>query len=148
MGDITGVVKLAQEERYNPKHLLPSRFAELGAQLRVQVTGDPESSTPELRLDLGPQSALVAIDVRTRNVLAMVGSYEAITGGLDRASHSKRQPGSAFKAFVYSYAIHSSGLRPQACSNCRRIRSTGRTNRDACAFAMRWPRATTVQRSR
>jgi len=55
---------------------------------------------------------LVAIDVRTRHVLAMVGSYEAITGGLDRALRSKRQPGSAFKAFVYSYAIHSKRFTP------------------------------------
>ena len=112
VGDITGVLKLTQEERYNPKHLAPSRFAEPGALLRVQVAGEPDANLPDLRLDLGPQSALVAIDVRTRQVLAMVGSYEAITGGLDRASHAKRQPGSAFKAFVYSYAVHSRRITP------------------------------------
>jgi penicillin-binding protein 1A len=107
VGDITGVVKLAREDRFNPKQLTPSHFAELGALLRVQVTGDPESERPELRLDLGPQSALVAIDVRTRQILALVGSCEAVSGGLDRATHARRQPGSAFKAFVYSYAMHS-----------------------------------------
>jgi penicillin-binding protein 1A len=107
VGDVTGVVKLAREDRFNPKRLTPSHFAEVGALLRVQVTGDPEAERPELRLDLGPQSALVAIDVRTRQILALVGSYEAVSGGLDRATHSRRQPGSAFKAFVYSYAIHS-----------------------------------------
>jgi len=110
VGDITGVVKLAREERCNPKRLAPSQFAEVGALLRVQITGDPEAEHPELRLDLGPQSALVAIDVRTRQVLALVGSYEALSGGLDRASRARRQPGSAFKAFVYSYAIHSRKL--------------------------------------
>jgi penicillin-binding protein 1A len=107
VGDITGIVKLAREDRFNPKRLSPSHFAEIGALLRVQVTGDPDAEQPELRLDLGPQSALVAIDVRTREILALVGSYEAVSGGLDRATHSRRQPGSAFKAFVYSYAIHS-----------------------------------------
>ncbi len=112
VGDITGLVKLAQEERFNPKRLAPSHFTEPGALLRVQVTGDPESMQPELRLDLGPQSALAAIDVRTRQIIALVGSYEAVSGGLDRATRSRRQPGSAFKAFVYSYAIHSRRITP------------------------------------
>ena len=112
VGDVAGVVKLALEERFNPKHLSPSHFAEPGALLRVQVTGDPDTAQPELRLDLGPQSALVAIDVRTREVLALVGSYEAISGGLDRATRARRQPGSAFKAFVYSCAIHSRRFTP------------------------------------
>lgn len=112
VGDVTGIVRLAREDRFNPKQLTPSHFAEVGALLRVQVTGDPESERPELRLDLGPQSALVAIDVRTRQILALVGSYEAISGGLDRATHSRRQPGSAFKAFVYSYAMHTRKFTP------------------------------------
>jgi penicillin-binding protein 1A len=112
VGDVTGEVKLALEERFNPKHLAPSHFAEPGTLLRVQVTGDPDSALPELRLDLGPQSSLVAIDVRTRQVLALVGSYEALSGGLDRATHARRQPGSAFKAFVYSYALHSRRFTP------------------------------------
>ena len=107
VGDVTGTVRLSLEDRFNPKRLSASHFAEVGALLRVQVTGEPDLERPELRLDLGPQSALVAIDVRTRQILALVGSYEAISGGLDRATHARRQPGSAFKAFVYSYAIHS-----------------------------------------
>ncbi len=107
VGDITGTLKLAREVRFNPKRLTPSHFAEVGALLRVQLAGDPDTERPELQLDLGPQSALVAIDPRTRQVVALVGSYEAVSGGLDRATHARRQPGSAFKGFVYSYAIHS-----------------------------------------
>jgi penicillin-binding protein 1A len=60
----------------------------------------------KLHLELGPEGAMVAIDVRTREVLALVGSYEGTRGGLDRATNAHRQPGSTFKAFVYSYAIH------------------------------------------
>lgn len=67
----------------------------------------PTPAHAKLRLELGPQGALVAIDVRSREVLALVGSYEGTRGGLDRATHAHRQPGSTFKAFVYSYAIHS-----------------------------------------
>ena len=112
VGDVIGIVRLALEQRFNPKRLTPSHFAEPGALLRVQVTGDPDATMPELRLDIGPQSALVAIDARSREVMALVGSYEAISGGLDRATHSRRQPGSAFKAFVYSCAIHSRRFTP------------------------------------
>jgi penicillin-binding protein 1A len=54
----------------------------------------------------------VAIDVRSREVLALVGNYEATRGGLDRATNAHRQPGSTFKAFVYSYGIHSRLVTP------------------------------------
>ena len=66
-----------------------------------------EPAPVPLRLELGPQSALVAIDVRTREVLALVGNYEAIQGGLDRATQARRQPASTFKPIVYSYALQS-----------------------------------------
>lgn len=112
VGDVTGRVFLQQEQRYNPEGLDPSAFAEVGALLRVGVLGDPADERPQLRLELGPQSALVAIDPRTRHVLALVGSYEALSGGLDRATRARRQPGSAFKPFVYSYALHSRRFTP------------------------------------
>jgi penicillin-binding protein 1A len=67
---------------------------------------------PKLRLELGPEGALVAIDVRSREVLALVGSYGATRSGLDRATFAHRQPGSTFKAFVYSYGLHSRQLTP------------------------------------
>jgi penicillin-binding protein 1A len=113
VGDTVGRVDLAHEERYNPARLLPSQFTKPGALLRVSVQGDPKAGPlPQLRLELGPQAALVAIEPRTRHVLALVGSHEALAGGLDRASHAKRQPGSAFKPFVYSYALHSRRFTP------------------------------------
>jgi penicillin-binding protein 1A len=67
---------------------------------------------PGMRLELGPEGALVAIDVATREIVALVGSYEAVRHGLDRASFAKRQPGSTFKAFVYGYGIHTRRLTP------------------------------------
>ena len=119
VGTVTGTVDV-RSTRYNPKGLLPSRFAEVGKVLRVSFVdkpakpADPATSTkpPRMRLELGPQSALTAIDVRTREVLALVGSYEAVRGGLDRASRAKRQPGSTFKAFVYGYGVQSRKLTP------------------------------------
>jgi penicillin-binding protein 1A len=113
VGDVVGRVLLSKEDRYNAKRLPPSEFAEVGALLRVSLLSAPEPGPPvPLRLELGPQAALVALDVRTGQLLALVGSHEALVGGLDRATQSKRQPGSAFKPIVYSYAIHSRRLTP------------------------------------
>jgi penicillin-binding protein 1A len=107
IGTVTGRVNLAHEDRYNPKHLPPSDFTKLGAVLRISVPALPEGNeVVPARLELGPEGALVAIDPRTRQVLALVGSYEALAGGLDRATRARRQPGSSFKPFVYSYALH------------------------------------------
>lgn len=113
VGDVVGQVALSTEARYNPTGLPPSEFALPGSVLRVSLLEDAQEGVkPPLRLELGPQSALVAIDVRTRDVLALVGSYEALAGGLDRATQTRRQPGSAFKPVVYSYAIHSRRFTP------------------------------------
>jgi penicillin-binding protein 1A len=107
IGSVTGRVNLAHEERYNPKHLPPSEFTKVGAVLRISVSALPEGSeVVPARLELGPEGAIVAIDPRNREVLALVGSYEALAGGLDRATRARRQPGSSFKPFVYSYALH------------------------------------------
>jgi penicillin-binding protein 1A len=113
VGSATGRITLSAEARYNPKRLPPSEFTAPGAILRVRLQEqvEPDNLVP-LRLELGPQSGLVAIDVRTREVVALVGSYEAITGGLDRASQARRQPGSTFKPFVYSYALYSRRFTP------------------------------------
>ncbi len=113
VGDIVGQVLLSTETRYNPTGLPPSEFATPGALLRVSLLEEPsEEAKAALRLELGPQSALVAIDVRSREVLATVGSYEALAGGLDRITQMKRQPGSSFKPIVYSYALHSRRFTP------------------------------------
>jgi penicillin-binding protein 1A len=113
VGDVVGQVSLSTETRYNPSGLPPSEFAVPGALLRVSLVEEPvEDAKVTLRLELGPQSALVAIDVRSLEVLASVGSYEAIAGGLDRVTQMKRQPGSSFKPIVYSYALHSRRFTP------------------------------------
>lgn len=113
VGDVVGQIALSTESRYNPTGLTPSEFAKPGAVLRVSLSEEPDGETkPNLRLELGPQSALVAMDVRTREVLANVGSYEALAGGLDRVTQMRRQPGSSFKPILYSYALHSRRFSP------------------------------------
>ncbi len=123
VGTVIGSVKIADYKRYNPNDLPPSQLAEVGARLRVSLLApvpaakdgaDPGRVVAKvpLRLELGPESALVVLDVRTRHVLALAGNYEAVVGGLDRATQSRRQPGSTFKPVVYSYALHARRYTP------------------------------------
>jgi penicillin-binding protein 1A len=115
VGTVTGTVRLADFERYNSAGLAPSVFAPLGARVRVSLLAPvSESATAKvpLRMESGPEGALVAIDVRSREILALVGGYEGHAGALDRATQSRRQPGSTFKPIVYSYALHSRRFTP------------------------------------
>ena len=57
------------------------------------------------------QAALVAIDPSTGNILAMVGGADYASTPFNRAVRSRRQPGSAFKPFVYATALEQ-GLSP------------------------------------
>jgi penicillin-binding protein 1B len=58
-----------------------------------------------------PQVALVALDPRTGEVLAMIGGRNYAESQLNRATDAKRQPGSVFKPFVYAAALES-GMSP------------------------------------
>jgi penicillin-binding protein 1A len=52
-----------------------------------------------------PQAALVCIDLTSGGILSMVGGKDFHTNRFNRATMALRQPGSAFKPFVYAYAI-------------------------------------------
>jgi penicillin-binding protein 1A len=58
----------------------------------------------------GTQGALVAID-RDGAVRAMVGGKDYVSSIYNRATQAERQPGSAFKLFVYLTALES-GMKP------------------------------------
>lgn len=105
-------VELDGAARYNPDELPPSEFAEIGARVYVTIRHpDTEDEPADARLDLGPQGAAIVIDPRTRDVLAMVGAYEA-SSGFNRALNAVRQPGSTFKPIVYARGIQSRRFTP------------------------------------
>ena len=58
------------------------------------------------------EGALVAIDPVTRGVRALVGGYDFGRSQFNRALQAKRQPGSAFKPFVWGAAIESRKFTP------------------------------------
>ena len=51
------------------------------------------------------QGAIVALDPHTGRVLAMSGGFDYDASEFNRATQAKRQPGSAFKPFVYLAAL-------------------------------------------
>lgn len=67
---------------------------------RMQIRG---------QMDDHPQAALVALDVNTGEILAMVGGRDYPQSTFNRATTSKRQPGSAFKPIVYATAVERLG---------------------------------------
>jgi len=74
--------------------------AEAAVEKGLKATGKPSL-----------QAALVAIDPATGNILALVGGRDYQQSAFNRASRSKRQPGSAFKPFVFAAALER-GMSP------------------------------------
>jgi penicillin-binding protein 1A len=62
------------------------------------------------------QGALVALDPRDGAISALVGGFDFFLSNYNRATQSKRQPGSAFKPFVYSAAL-ANGYTPATIVN-------------------------------
>ena len=62
---------------------------------------------------LTPQVALVALDPKTGDVLAMIGGRDYAESQMNRITDAQRQPGSVFKPFVYAAALES-GMSPLA----------------------------------
>src|SRR5215208_7829796 len=57
------------------------------------------------------EGALVALDPRSGAIRALVGGRRSVQRGFNRALEARRQPGSAFKPFVYAAAL-STGYTP------------------------------------
>jgi penicillin-binding protein 1A len=77
---------------------------------RGTITITRETQYAGRRVPEVAQGALVALDPRTGDIRALVGGRRS-KGGFNRAFKAKRQPGSAFKPFVYAAAMHA-GMTP------------------------------------
>src|SRR5687768_2173647 len=73
----------------------------------------------------GLQAALVAIDPHTGDVLALVGGRDFRRSAFNRATNARRQPGSAFKPFLFAAALEG-GMSPiSSVSNLTDMRVPG-----------------------
>lgn len=85
----------------------------------VAVSRQPEDKSKEqlplYRLEQIPKinGAIIAMDPHTGRVLAMVGGFSYGESVFNRATQARRQPGSAFKPFVYAAALEQ-GFTPSS----------------------------------
>jgi penicillin-binding protein 1A len=118
-----GHVKLAEEvgqnsARYFTDWVLPQLdqiLPENDRQIEVWTTLDPtaqRAATEAIQANVpkNAQGALVSVD-RDGAVLAMVGGTDYVTSNYNRATNAVRQPGSAWKLFVYLAALEA-GYKP------------------------------------
>lgn len=73
------------------------------------VAGDEAEKAATIEYDLkqvpSVNGALVAMDPHTGRVLAMMGGFSFAQSQFNRVTQAQRQPGSAFKPFVYAAAL-------------------------------------------
>ena len=81
--------------------------------LKIHTTLDPvmQAAAQKAVRMTHEQAALVAMDPGSGRVLALVGGKQYRESQFNRASQAMRQPGSAFKPFVYGAALET-GLTP------------------------------------
>ena len=108
--DVAGhpaVLRMRDAVRFNREGRSASAFARRDDLLPVSITQMGDDDDPATaRLERGPEGSVVVIEPRSRAVLALVGSFDAISG-FNRATQAVRQPGSSFKPLVYARAIQS-----------------------------------------
>ncbi|MFN3198414.1 MAG: penicillin-binding protein 1A [Bradymonadia bacterium] len=87
---------------------------QVGHVVPVKIRDDGPSHPEQMHasLQVGPQGALVVIDPVTRDVKAMVGGDDHGGQPFNRAMLAKRQPGSAFKPFVWGAAYETARFTP------------------------------------
>lgn len=80
----------------------PQQVVKIGDVIYVEPVGHGEyglRQVPEIN------GAIVAMDPHTGRVLALSGGFSYASSQFDRAMQAQRQPGSAFKPFVYAAAL-------------------------------------------
>lgn len=98
-------------QRVGPAVKRSSEVLNPGDVVAVERLGEDGEPLFALRQIPDLQGALVAMDPHTGRVLAMVGGYAYAQSEFNRATQARRQPGSAFKPFVYAAALEN-GFTP------------------------------------
>jgi len=99
------------DDKFGPPIKKPSDVLQVGDVIMVEAVkaGEDGKAWPEntytLRQVPVVQGAIVALDPHTGRVFAMSGGFSAKISQFNRATQAMRQPGSAFKPFVYMAAL-------------------------------------------
>lgn len=86
----------------------PSDLFKPGETIKVQVLSiDDKNKSLTLGLEQDPEieAAFLALDPHTGEISTMIGGYDFARSNFNRAIQAKRQPGSAFKPFIYATAF-------------------------------------------
>jgi penicillin-binding protein 1A len=107
--EIAWALHIKPTPHYAPEKVKnPSDLLKTGEVVHVKVKESPKKDQPLLlTLEQEPlvQGALVCIDPQTGYIKAMVGGRDFSESQFNRATHSRRQPGSAFKPIIYAAAL-------------------------------------------
>ena len=107
--EVAWALNIKPTPQFSPGNMkTPSDLLKTGDVVQVKVKGSPTKDQPLLlTLEQEPlvQGALVCIDPKTGYVKAMMGGRDFIESQFNRAVHSRRQPGSAFKPIIYAAAL-------------------------------------------
>lgn len=95
------------EQKRGKKIKHPSDVLVVGDVVYVEEVGESEDAPAGFALRQIPEAsgALVALDPHTGRVLALSGGFDFALSQFNRATQASRQPGSAFKPFVYLAAL-------------------------------------------
>jgi penicillin-binding protein 1A len=107
-----GPAEIAWTKRSNVAEALPRGCV---APFRIVALAEgPDGKDASVVLEQEPEveGALLALDVRSGAVKAMVGGYDFQKSKFNRSVQALRQVGSAFKPIVYTAALEKGGLTP------------------------------------
>jgi penicillin-binding protein 1A len=99
-----------EERMKSPKQVL--RAGDLLLVRVVAPGGGGVAARVALEQDPEVEGSLLCQDVHTGAVLAMVGGFDFARNQYNRALQARRQPGSAFKPFIYAAALESGRWTP------------------------------------
>ncbi|MEM6635316.1 MAG: PBP1A family penicillin-binding protein [Pseudomonadota bacterium] len=107
--DVTWARKALSEGGLGRRAQVAGDLLELGDVVHVTALLNDDGSLDRWSLRQVPevQGAFMAMDVNTGRVIAMQGGFSYQHSVFNRATQATRQPGSAFKPFVYAAALDS-----------------------------------------